>query len=79
MLTGARRGEVAAMSWNELDLVAGTWHLSDTRAKNRQNHTVYLSPLAVELISVLKSISGNSSFVFDNGCIQVLAIFMQIL
>ena len=67
ILTGSRRGEVAAMSWNELDLVAGTWHLSDTRTKNRQSHTVYLSPLAVELISVLKPISGNSPFVFDTG------------
>ncbi len=65
ILTGARRGEVAAMRWDELD--GDLWQLPPERTKNRQSHTIYLSPLAIEIIQTLKHITGNSSFVFDTG------------
>lgn len=69
ILTGARRGEVAAMRWEELDLEAGIWLLPSGRTKNRQGHTIYLSDQAVKLILDLKSqsITPNSPFVFDTG------------
>ena len=50
ILTGARRGEIAAMRWDELNLDAGVWLLPSERTKNRQTHTIYLSSLAVEII-----------------------------
>ncbi len=67
ILTGARRGEIAAMRWDELSLDMGVWLLSSERTKNRQAHTVYLPRLAVEIIRLLQPISGNSAFVFDTG------------
>ena len=67
ILTGARRGEIAAMRWNELNLDAGVWLLPSERTKNRQAHTIYLPNLAVEIIKSLLPISGNSQFVFDTG------------
>ncbi len=67
ILTGARRGEIAAMRWDELNLDAGVWLLPSERTKNRQAHTIYLSNLAVEIIQSLLPISGNSQFVFDTG------------
>ena len=67
ILTGARRGEIAAMRWDELNLDAGVWLLPSERTKNRQAHTIYLSNLAVEIIQSLLPISGNSEFVFDTG------------
>ena len=67
ILTGARRGEIAAMRWDELNLDAGVWLLPSERTKNRQAHTMYLSNLAVEIIQSLLPISGNSQFVFDTG------------
>lgn len=67
ILTGARRGEIAAMRWDELNLNAGIWLLPSERTKNRQAHTIYLSNLAVEIIKSLLPISGNSQFVFDTG------------
>ncbi len=67
ILTGARRGEIAAMRWGELNLNAGVWLLPSERTKNRQAHTIYLSNLAVEIIQSLLPISGNSQFVFDTG------------
>lgn len=67
ILTGARRGEVAGMRWSELDLASKKWVLPSDRTKNRQEHTIYLSELAISLISVLHPISGHSNFIFDTG------------
>ena len=47
VLTGQRRGEVAGMRWDELDLDAGVWSLPGSRTKNHRPHTVPLAPEAV--------------------------------
>jgi integrase len=67
ILTGVRRGEVAAMRWDELKIEDGNWLLPSERTKNRQAHTIYLSSLAVEIIQSLSFLSGHSPFVFDTG------------
>lgn len=67
ILTGARRGEVAAMRWDELDLGEGVWSLPQERTKNRQAHIIYLSVLAIEILKQLRPITGHSCFVFDTG------------
>lgn len=67
ILTGTRRGEVAAMQWSELDLNTGIWTLSSERTKNRQAHTIYLSDLAIEVIGLLRTLTDCSNFVFDTG------------
>lgn len=65
ILTGARRGEIAGMRWDELDFQSSIWQLPAHRTKNRRAHTVYLSKQALELILELKPLTGNSEFVFD--------------
>jgi integrase len=67
ILTGARRSEVAGMSWAELNFETNEWILPKERTKNRQSHTIYLSSLAIEIIQTLQPISGNSLFIFDTG------------
>jgi len=67
ILTGARRSEVAAMRWSELELEKKIWVLPSDRTKNRQMHTIYLSQLAIKILALLQPISGNSQFVFDTG------------
>lgn len=67
ILTGARRGEIAGMRWEELDLEKGVWLLPSWRTKNRRPHTIYLSELAVSLIGSLSKLTGQSLFVFDTG------------
>jgi len=67
MLTGARRSEVAAMRWDELNLENSTWLLSSNRTKNRQAHTIYLPQIAINLINDLKKLTGQSEFVFGSG------------
>lgn len=67
ILTGARRTEVAAMRWDELNIENSTWLLPASRTKNRQAHTVYLSTIAINFINDLRKLTGHSEFVFDNG------------
>lgn len=67
ILTGARRGEVAAMRWDEIDLHNGVWKIPADKTKNGEEHTVYLSSLANELIQTLKPINGSTEFVFNTG------------
>lgn len=67
ILTGARRTEVAAMRWNELNLDNGIWLLPASRTKNRQAHTIFLPQIAIHFINDLKKLTGQSDFVFENG------------
>jgi integrase len=67
ILTGARRGEVAEMRWDEIDLEAGTWIIPAEKTKNRQEHTIFLSALAIQLIKDLKQDANTSLFVFNTG------------
>ncbi|KTD00852.1 tyrosine-type recombinase/integrase [Fluoribacter gormanii] len=67
ILTGARRGEVAKMSWKELDLQNGIWSLPKERTKNSRAHIIYLSDLAISIIRNLQPITGQSPYVFDTS------------
>jgi len=67
ILTGVRRGEVAGMRWDELNLETGTWALPSNRTKNRKQHEIYLGELALTLITALNPLTGNTEFVFDTG------------
>jgi integrase len=60
LLTGARRANVSAMRWADIDLVAGVWRIAKT--KNGTPQTVTLSPEAVTVLESRKADSGE--FVF---------------
>jgi len=67
ILTGARRGEVCAIRWEEINLEIGTWEIPSQKTKNRQAHTIFLAPLAKQLLESLKPLTGQSIYVFDTG------------
>ncbi|MEX2373990.1 MAG: tyrosine-type recombinase/integrase [Dehalococcoidia bacterium] len=50
ILTGARRDEVAGMRIEELDLENAAWHLPAERAKTSIARTLYLCPMAVNIL-----------------------------
>lgn len=50
ILTGQRREEVAAMTWDELDFADLTWRIPGDRTKNARAHEVPLSPSAVNIL-----------------------------
>jgi integrase len=50
MLSGARRGEVFAATWAEVDREAEVWRLPSARTKNRRPHTVPLTRTMLDLL-----------------------------
>ena len=61
LLTGARRDEVAAMPWSELDLEKGVWTLHRSRVKNRSPHVI---PLVSEAVAILGALERDHELVF---------------
>ena len=66
ILTGARRDEVAAARWEEIDLKKWLWTLPAERSKNRRPHSIPLAPAALEIIMALPRFEG-SGFLFAAG------------
>jgi integrase len=59
MLTGCRRDEIGALRWSEIDLKANTITLPAARTKNKVEHTVPLSELAIAVLAEIKRIDGR--------------------
>lgn len=51
LATAQRRGELAAMRWSEIDLVAKTWVIPADRSKNGKPHVVPLSEYALAALA----------------------------
>jgi integrase len=56
LLTGARREEVRAMQWREVDLEQAIWRLPKERTKNKRAHEIPLPPAAVAILRSLPRI-----------------------
>jgi integrase len=64
LLTGQRRGEVAGMRRDELDLDKRTWSLPGSRTKNGRPHLVPLSDQVLSIITAVTPIGCDYSFTF---------------
>lgn len=64
ILTGSRRGEIAGMTWREIDFEAKLWTLPKERSKNGVAHAVPLSNAALEILETLPRIESESGYVF---------------
>ena len=67
LLTGARRGEVAALRWRDLDLEVGTWAIPAAITKTGRARTVYLAPLAVDVLRAVVRLEGELVFPSARG------------
>jgi integrase len=66
MLTAARRGEVSAARWRDIDFTAGTWTLPQT--KNGQKHVVPLPRQAITLLLSLRPAEADpAAYVFTTN------------
>tara|TARA_R110001599_G_scaffold159052_2_gene346202 strand:- start:11662 stop:12981 length:1320 start_codon:yes stop_codon:yes gene_type:complete len=71
-----RIGEVIKARWEHIDLDAGVWTIPKTNAKNKVEHTIYLSTFALSYFHLLKQLSGESSWCFprdddaDHVCVK---------
>jgi integrase len=66
LLTAQRGGEVQSMRWQDIDLDNASWTIPPEHAKNGLAHFVPLSAAAVALLSALRSLAGNSAWVFPS-------------
>jgi len=60
----ARPGNLRAMEWAELDLVAGDWRIPAGKMKMREAHVVPLSSQAVAILRELQPLTGAGRYVF---------------
>lgn len=60
ILTGQRREEVAALSWEEVDPDTGLWRIGGYRTKNSRAHEVPLPPKAVAILRGITRRDGRA-------------------
>jgi integrase len=66
LVTGQRIGEVCGALKSEIDIDKAEWLIPARRVKNRRDHSVPLSPLAVKLFGQASKLSGESPFLFPS-------------
>lgn len=64
LMTGARRSNVCAMRWDELDFNNQVWIVPAEKSKNKR--TLHI-PLSAEAIDVIKSRHNDSAWVFPSS------------
>lgn len=65
LLTGARRGEVACMRWQDIDLELGEWRLKENQTKSARAFTIHLGPHACAVLRQCRAFKINE-FVFPS-------------
>jgi len=64
LATGCRVGELMNAQWSDIDMVARTWHLPDT--KNQRPHTIHLSDFALGKFASLQAYRETVPWLFPN-------------
>ena len=68
LLTGARKGEVLAMRWADIDLTNGIWSKRASSTKQKEDHVVPLSAPARQLLSEIhKQQRPRGKYVFPSA------------
>ena len=69
LFTGARRGNIASMAWNEIDLDRTTWTIPADKTKNKRPAVIALSPPAVAILLSRLEMFGTSEYVFPSSSV----------
>ncbi|WIM56927.1 integrase domain-containing protein [Pantoea anthophila] len=66
LLTLVRPSEAAGTKWSEIDLNLKLWTIPAERMKAKREHIVPLSSRALDILTIMKPISGNREYVFPS-------------
>ncbi len=66
LFTGARRGNVASMAWQEIDLDRMTWSIPGSKTKNKKPAVIALPPPAVAILQSRMEWTAGSPWVFPS-------------
>ena len=66
LVTAQRRGEVATIAWDDLDIDSGWWTIPAERSKNNLPHRVPLSEQAIQILNELKELNPKSDWGFPS-------------
>ncbi|UDW84067.1 integrase arm-type DNA-binding domain-containing protein [Pasteurella canis] len=73
-LTALRPKEAVNAQWQEIDFQAKLWHIPKERMKGQEDkkrpHIVPLSSQALHLLEIMRTLSGNSHYVFRGRTLQ---------
>jgi integrase len=61
LLTGARRGELLAARWGDIDVEAGVWIKPGATTKQKTEHRVPLSEAACQLLAEMRAQAGDAA------------------
>lgn len=64
--TMTRPSEASGARWDEIDLDEKVWVIPANRMKKRRDHRIPLTEQALELLEVMRPISGNRVYVFPS-------------
>jgi integrase len=86
ILTAARTGETIGATWSEIDLEAAVWAIPASRMKAGVEHTVPLSPRAIELLREVRPLAVAKGMAPDRplfpaghgGRLSSMAMLMQL-
>jgi integrase len=59
LLTGARRGEILGLTWDQIDFETGTWTKPGATTKQKTEHVVPLSAPALQLLVKMRETSSS--------------------
>ncbi len=62
--TMVRPSEAAGAKWDEIDLDNATWNIPAERMKKKKPHTAPLSPQVLDLLEVMRPMSGHREYIF---------------
>jgi len=62
-----RPGELRHAEWSEIDLDEAVWNIPAEKMKMKQAHIVPLCRQAVDILTQLKEVTGESRYVFPSG------------
>ncbi|MCX8573918.1 MULTISPECIES: integrase domain-containing protein [unclassified Gilliamella] len=67
LLTLTRPSEAVSARWDEIDLDKKLWSIPAEQMKMDRPHNIPLSPQAIKILEIMKSIKPNSEFVFPTA------------